>query len=77
MLDASTEVTAVLSMATRDDPSIDDSAVALAVCCLQMLHEQQTLDVSELARRCLALHPESDTSWVIHVARAAREVVDH
>ena len=69
---ASELVRSVVAKAAAQDPSINGVAAhELAAYCLLAAESQPGADAAEIARRCVAQHPEADASWVIHLARAA------
>lgn len=63
---------AMLAGALKQDPSLEmPAAERLLDTCLQILQDSPAADASEVARRCVVLHPDADASWIAHVARAA------
>lgn len=62
----------MLAGALKQDPSLEmPAAERLLDTCLQVLHDDPSADASEVARRCVVLHPDADASWIAHIARAA------
>lgn len=61
---------AIATGAHDDDPSIDvDAGTQLALVCLGLLRTKPSMTAADLARELLRAVPESDVSWVNHVAR--------
>lgn len=68
-------VESVVAAARVQDPSIEAAPAAVLAQWLEReAAEHPELDAVDLARKCVAAHPEADASWVNQLARAAVSV---
>lgn len=64
------DLVGIVTAARASDPSIEDfGGMELARTCVQLLRRHPDADAAEIARRCVAEHPDVDASWASHIAR--------